>query len=111
MNTESADRGGLAELLADLAEQMDDVGSHTVGGATEFRRGGMAFAALEGERVELRLNAEVAEAARRTPATSSSARGTEWVSFAPRLTEPHDLDRAEAWFLSAWRAAGGSSRK
>jgi hypothetical protein len=90
---------------------MDEVGTHTVGGATEFRRGGVAFAALEGERVDLRLNAEVAEAARRTPATSASHRGSEWVTFTPRLTEPHDLDRAEAWFLSAWRAAAGSSRK
>ncbi|CAN5590284.1 hypothetical protein BH23CHL6_BH23CHL6_04610 [soil metagenome] len=110
MNADREGRNSLAELLADLAEQLDEVGAHTVGGATEFRRDGVTFAALEGERVDLRLNAEVAEAARRTPATSSSPRGREWVNFAPRLTEPHDLDRAEAWFLSAWRAAADSTR-
>jgi hypothetical protein len=109
MNARPAGRS-LAELLADLAQQVDEVDTHAVGSATEFRRGEVVFAALGGERVDLRLNAEVAEAARKTPATSSSPRGREWVNFAPRLTEPHDLDRAEAWFLSAWRAAADSTR-
>lgn len=77
-----------------------------VGDATEYRRASGTFAVLARDTVELRLNAEVAEAARRTPATSGSGRGPEWVRFSPPALDDHALDRAEAWFRSAWRAAG-----
>jgi hypothetical protein len=70
-----------------------------------YRRGPVLFAAAEPMAAELRLHPEIAESARRTPATSASERGAEWVRFAPPELDRHALDRAEAWFVSAWRAA------
>jgi hypothetical protein len=73
----------------------------------EYQRAGRAFAALPADDVvELRLGAEIAEAARRTPDTTASERGDDWVLFAPREWDGHAADRLEAWFLVAWRMAG-----
>jgi hypothetical protein len=72
---------------------------------TEFRRDGHAFAFAAGNVVEVKLDPEIAEAALRTPSTSASSRGADWVRLAPDDASQMDLDRARAWFLSAWRAA------
>ena len=107
MDAEPAAPQSLADLLADLADQLDDVAEAAQGDVTEYRRDATLFAVAAPADVELRLNPEVAEAARRTPATSLSGRGPEWVVFGPPVVDEHALDRAEAWFLSAWRAAAG----
>jgi len=96
----------LDERLARLAEALDDVTAQSRSGATEYSRSGTVFAARTTEEsIELRLGSEITEAAGRTPGTSASARGEEWVRFAPREWDPHATDRLEAWFRVAWRLA------
>jgi hypothetical protein len=98
----------LAELLADAAEPLTDV-SATVdpAGGILWDRVGRPFAAVsvDGTFADFRLDTAIAEAARRTPDTSPSRRGPEWVRFSPETLDDHALDRAEAWFGSAWRRA------
>jgi hypothetical protein len=48
----------------------------------------------------------VAAAAQRTPDTSSSTRGPDWVRFSPTDVDGHAVDRAVAWLGSAARRAG-----
>jgi hypothetical protein len=105
----SDDRPSLKELFDDLAHKAGDVALAAQGGGpkNEYQRRGQVFAVVEAPAsAELRLRADIAEAARRTPATGGSERGPEWVRFEPPELDDHALDRAEAWFLSAWRAAG-----
>jgi hypothetical protein len=92
----------LEEVLADL----DDVDGADVGGEVEWRRGGRPFAALVGDAAEFRLDPLVAKAALRTPDTSASTRGADWVRFGPTVVDGHAVDRAQAWLASAWRRAG-----
>jgi hypothetical protein len=70
-------------------------------------RGGEVFAAASGDVADFLLDPDIAEAALRTPSTSVSPRGGDWVRLAPGEPSPMDADRARAWFLSAWRNAGG----
>ena len=97
----------LNELFDDLAQQLGAVDVVAAGdGSTEYRRGPRTYAVVNADgSAEVRLHPEVAEAAGRTPSTFGSPRGHDWVRFAPPELEQHALDRAEAWFLSAWRAA------
>jgi hypothetical protein len=95
-------REALDEALADL----EDVERTEAGGGTEWRRGGLAFAALVGDAAEFRLDPLVAKAALRTPDTSPSKRGADWVRFSPPAVDGHAVDRAQAWLASAWRRAG-----
>jgi hypothetical protein len=55
---------------------------------------------------EFRLDPLVAKAALRTPDTQPSERGPDWLRFSPQALDGHAVDRAEAWFASAWRRAG-----
>lgn len=105
METEREAFGSLADLFAALAAKLGEVNADVRGELTEYRRGNVRFATVEGNAAELRLHPEIAEAARSTPSTSGSQRGPEWVRFAPPEVDRHALDRAESWFLSAWRAA------
>jgi hypothetical protein len=96
-------------LEAHLTEVAAEVGAErgSAAGAVEFRRASRLFAAAAGNVVEVKLDPEIAEAALRTPSTNVSPRGADWVRLAADQGEPTqmDLDRARAWFLSAWRAA------
>ncbi len=76
-----------------------------VGGAIEYLRAGRVFAALGGGTASYRLGRAVVRAALRTPDTKPSARGADWVEFAPVVLDQFALDRATAWFESAWRHA------
>jgi hypothetical protein len=91
----------LEETLATAAQEAG--AGQPVGG--EFSRDGRPFAHVAGIVAEFRLDPEIADAALGTPSTSSSARGPEWVGLSVDASNPHDLDRARAWFLSAFRYA------
>ena len=96
-------RPSLGDLLADLLDEAGDVETLAT---REYARDGVAFAHRTGEGViELRLGAEIAEAAMRTPDTSPSSRGPDWVRFAPKTWDDMSVDRLEAWFRVAWRMA------
>ena len=92
-------REALEEALADL----EGVEQTAIGGGVEWRRGGQPFAALAGDAAEFRLDPQVANAALRTPDTSASKRGADWVRFSPAVVDGHAIDRAQAWLASAWR--------
>lgn len=110
--TASGTAGGadsLSTLLAELAAGMADVRLAPTGtGVVEWSRGGRAFAALEADAVELRLDPAIAAAALRTPDTGPSTRGLPWVRFAPTVLDGHAIDRVTAWFGLAYRRAVGS---
>ncbi|MDP8904309.1 MAG: hypothetical protein M3N29_03175 [Chloroflexota bacterium] len=97
----------LEERLADLVEGLPDVGVEGgPAGRVEYVRNGVVFAVCPStDSVELRLGAEIAEAARRTPDTSGSSRGADWVRFSPKEWDDHATDRLDAWFRVAWRYA------
>jgi hypothetical protein len=96
-------------LLAAVADAGVDV--------TEVPGGGMAFAvgtttvaavSADGATAEFRLDPAVALAAQRTPDTSTSERGPDWVRFTPATLDPHAADRAVAWLGSAARRVRGA---
>ena len=95
----------LVEQIETLVTEAVDVTSARTPGGTEYVRNGQLFAVVDSAAVELRLLADVAEAARRTPDTDASRRGDEWVRFAPTTWDDHATDRLAAWFRVAWRFA------
>jgi hypothetical protein len=98
----------LTEAIDRLADELYDIHRHETGTLVEYVRGSTVFAARQGPIVSFRLRAEVAEAALRTSDTVRSSRGTGWVSIQPRVVDGFVLDRALAWFESAWRLADES---
>jgi hypothetical protein len=93
----------LGDVLAALLDEADDVATPT---DREYARAGVVFAVRSAEDVvELRLGAEIGEAAMRTPDTGPSPRGPDWVRFAPAEWDEYAFDRLEAWFRVAWRMA------
>ena len=98
----------LADVLAAAAEDLDGVIAATGDTGTSWSLAGRPFAALAGGRAEFQLDPLVAGAALRTPDTAPSARGGDWVAFAPDALDDPAVDRAEAWFLSAYRRAAGA---
>jgi hypothetical protein len=58
---------------------------------------------------EFRLSPTIAAAARNTPNAGPSSRGGEWVAFSPPQLDRYALDRAVAWFGSAYRTAAGAT--
>jgi hypothetical protein len=95
----------LVDALQEALGDLDDVEGASVGGEVEWRRGGRPFAALAGDAAEFRLDPLVVKAALRTPDTSASTRGADWVRFGPAVVDGHAVDRAQAWLASAWRRA------
>jgi hypothetical protein len=100
----------LAEVLAEAAAGLPGVAAGTSGPIATWAAGPSVFATLDGELAEFRLDPMVAAAALRTPDTGPSARGTDWIAFAPSVLDDHAIDRAEAWFLSAHRRAAATLR-
>ena len=96
---------GLADLLAALAEAQPGCSSTQTGSATIWSIGGTVFAVLDAGVAEFRLDVPVAAAARRTPDTSASSRGEEWVAFRPAVMDQQAADRATAWFQVGVRRA------
>jgi hypothetical protein len=100
----------LREILEEEAAGLEAVEARGgPDGEIEWSIGGRVFAAADGPRAEFRLDPMIAAAALRTPDTSPSARGGDWVAFAPPVVDQHALDRATAWLASAWRRADGES--
>ena len=97
----------LLDVLTGAAHELPGIRRADQGRVLIWSAGGIAFAALEGDRAEFRLDPRVAVAALRTPDTTPSARGPDWVAFAPASLDDAAVDRAEAWFLSAHRRAIG----
>jgi hypothetical protein len=96
----------LAAAIGDLAAGLEGVARGRAGSAEEFLRGNVVFAVLEGPSLIVRLRDELADAAVRTPDTTRSNRGSGWVALRPATVDAFALDRARAWFESAWRFAG-----
>jgi hypothetical protein len=100
--------GSLSTTLDELAATLDGVRSEAAGSTTTWFRGRIAFAVLVGQAVDLRLDRAIAAAALKTPDTATTARGNDWVRYAPPTLEGHDLDRLDAWFGLAYRRAAAS---
>jgi hypothetical protein len=96
------------ELLKAVAAEVGAPAQPAMAGGLEFNRAGRKFAYVAGDTAEFRLDPDIAAAALGTPRTSASPRGAGWVQLVATEPEPMDLDRARAWFLSAWRYAGES---
>jgi hypothetical protein len=80
--------------------------------AMRFERDGVLFAVGSPGRLEVRIPADIGEAALRTPDTRTSDRGAGWVSLEPRTGAAHVGDRARAWMTTAWRhAAPGAGER
>ena len=107
MTSEPAGRpsGGIGALIEATAADLEAVDRQAVDGGAEWSTGGIVFAAVSGDRAEFRLARPVVAAALRTPDTSTSDRGPDWVAFKPRQLDGHAIDRAAAWLASAWRRA------
>lgn len=80
--------------------------SNSVDEVIGYLRDETLFAVSAQGRLEVRLPADIADAALRTPDTTASPRGGGWIAFVPRTAERHVADRARAWFVTAWRNAG-----
>jgi len=106
-----ADSGELAAVLGEAAAALEDAeqAEDATTGSVTWSIGGRLFATVVGGRAEFRLDPAVAAAALRTPDTSRSGRGADWVAFAPAELDRHAIDRATAWLASAWRRADGES--
>ena len=76
-------------------------------GATTWAIHEVVFATLDGTgtTASFRLDPILAGAARRTPDTTDSFLGHEWVEFRPALVDGHAVDRATSWFEAAARRA------
>jgi hypothetical protein len=64
-----------------------------------------AVLSADGTAAEFALDPVVAAAAARTPDVALSGRGAGWVRFSPAVLDDHGVDRAAAWFASAYRVA------
>jgi hypothetical protein len=92
----------VAEVIVDLPDSR----SQSMDGVITWSRGGMPFAALGANGIEVRLDRPIAAAATRTPDTAPSARGPEWIRFNPQELDGHAVDRLRAWLELAYRRAG-----
>jgi hypothetical protein len=88
-----------------LARELDGVEIRRTSGGREFVRGAIVFSVEEGTNLVFHLSLEIASAALHTTGTSSPGRGPEWVSLDVSAADEFTLDRATAWFETAWRLA------
>ena len=98
----------LVALGTALSDGLDEVSLSDDVGTVTYARGGTTFARASASLLEVRLPVDIAEAALRTSDTSAGD-GPGWVRFEPRDAERHVIDRAEAWFQTAWRHAADTS--
>jgi hypothetical protein len=96
----------LESVVAELLEGLPELATAPGGAGRSWTREDVEFAVVGPLGVELRLDAQVALAAARTPDAAPSPRGPEWVRFNPRELDGHALDRLRAWVDLAYRRAG-----
>lgn len=96
----------LRDLAVDTIDGLDEVSSAPDGDAALYARAGRPFASVGQHELDVRLEPFVATAALRTPDTSASSRGADWVHFVPPTLDRFAADRAVAWIEHAWRHAG-----
>lgn len=105
MDEAARPRATLRDVALAAIEGLDGVETAIDAGATVYSRAGVPFARLTASDLELRLEPFVAQAALRTPDTTASDRGSDWVRFAPRALDRFAADRVIAWIEHAWRRA------
>ena len=96
----------LDDLAVGLAEELGEVTKTVDGDMTSYERGGSAFARASAAVLEVRLPADIGEAALQTPDTTTIPGERGWIRFTPATAERHVIDRAQAWLHTAWRHAG-----
>jgi hypothetical protein len=102
----SDDQGpDLPALAAEVAAGLEDVEVSGDGGVVVYQRKGSVFARVTSDALELRLPEDIAEAAVRTSDTLAVPGRGGWVRLVPAEAERHVVDRARAWFQTAWRHA------
>lgn len=100
--------GGPDAQLGEVAAGHPRIARREVAGAVTYEAAGVPIAVVRGAIAEFRLRPEMVRAALRTPGTSPSDRGPEWVTFdTPAELERYDVDRLRSWFEMAARLAGG----
>ncbi len=97
----------LDERVEAVIEELDGVERTRDGESVTYLAGGVAFAVLMPDVLEVQLDPVVAKAALKTGNTLSSSRGAGWIAFTPETIDRFALDRAEAWIRSAYRRATG----
>jgi hypothetical protein len=97
----------LGQIMEAAASALEAVERRPARGGAEWSIGGVTFAAVQPDTAEFRLAPPVVAAALRTPDTSRSPRGADWVAFRPAILDQHAIDRGTAWLASAWRRADG----
>ena len=102
--------GTLPELVAAIAGQFDDVTRHETPAGIDYLVRDRPFVRVAGERAAFRLRPEIAVAASRTPNTTPSSEGPDWVTFAPPRLDRYGVDRATAWFELGHRLAAEAPR-
>jgi hypothetical protein len=96
----------LQSVLDAAGSAVADARVATAGPTTSWAHGHQVFAIFDGEGVELRLDIPIAAAAMKTPDTTVSTRGPDWVRFSPSTLDAHAIDRLTAWFALGYRRAG-----
>jgi hypothetical protein len=99
----------VAAIVESAAAQLEATERRVTLIGAEWSIGGVMFAATTSDAAEFRLARPVVEAALRTPGTSRSTRGSDWIAFQPAEVDRHSIDRATAWLASAWRRADGET--
>lgn len=100
----------LEDVLGEAAAEAASEAVVDATGARTWASGDTVFATLDetGATAAFRLDPVLAAAARRTPDTTTSGLGSEWVVFSPVVVDGHAADRARAWFAAAHRRAAGA---
>jgi hypothetical protein len=99
----------LADHLAGVLAELEGVERTATADGDELRVGDRLIAVLAWDRLDVVLDAAVADAAQRTPNVTAGSRGSGWVTFQPPVLDRFALDRAEAWLRLAHR--GASARR
>ena len=97
----------IAQEIDDRAETLEGVRQTAGESSTTYSRADRVFAVARDDGFEFHVGEVIAGAALRTPDTTISQRGSEWVRFSPAELDEPALDRALAWFEAAWRRAEG----
>lgn len=104
----STSEAALDGILERVAAELEEAAAARADDGTTWSRAGTPFARLHRGGLDVRLPDDIAEAALRTPDTRRLDDGG-WLRFTPSTRERHVTDRAEAWFVTAWRHAARSA--